>query len=250
MIKPPFIEKFDSVGNWDITKLIDDLKNLVTATGCDWDAWSRYNKITTTKFKDDPIYQQSGSGNINITCNLGLSATLEEQLWNYSGRRYQESIQVDHSDLHTLNPVLHGTYTEKLYKKLVEKLGPIYMRIHNKEEHGLYWHKDISYAYPLGNFRYHIALWTNPGHFIVWTDDDMPWEKGVQKEHATTPYSINSVYLPVTGDCYKLATGHYVHGVSSIGIGFNPSTEIESRCHVVIVPIIPYNRHSTYIPLR
>ena len=249
MTKPPFIEKFTAVGNWDSNKLVNDLKNLVSATTCDWDEWSRFNKITATKFSNDPLHQGEGSGNINLTCNLGVSKTLEEQLWNFSGRRYIETITIDHSDLHTLNPILHGTYIEELYKKLVEELGPIYMRIHNKSQIGLYWHKDISYGYTPGNFRYHIPLWTNPGHFIVWTPDEMPWQKGVQKEHKTTPYDINAVYLPAAGDCYKLATGYYVHGVSAIGIGYANTTEIKSRCHIVIVPIRPNNRHSTYIPL-
>jgi hypothetical protein len=249
MSRPPFIEKFDNVGNWNVEQLITDLKNLVTAADCDWNEWHRYNKITNTKFSNDPLHQGEKSGNINLTCNLNASKRLDERLWNFSGRRFQESMNIDHADLHTLNPELRGTYTEELYKKLVEQLGPVYVRIHNKADFGLYWHRDINYRYNPGNFRYHIPLWTNPGHFLVWTPDDMPWEKGVEPIHKTTTYQILAQYLPSTGDCYKLATGYYVHGVSAIGIGHASTTEVTSRCHIVVVPIKPNNRYDTYVPL-
>lgn len=250
MTRPPFIEKIDSIGNWDTSILINDLKNLVTATGSDWDSWSKHNIITATKYSTDPLTDGRGSsgGNINLTCNLGVSKTLEDRLWAFSGRKFQQSIDINHGDLHTLNPALHGTYMEQLYKKLVEVLGPIYMRIHNKHKVGLYWHRDVS-LYEPGLYRYHIVLWTNPGHFLVYTPDELQWEKGVQPDQNSKNYQIYAQYLPVTGDCYRLATGYYVHGVSSIGVGWARNDEITSRCHIVVIPINPDNRYDTYLPL-
>ncbi len=236
-----FIEKFEQVGLWDINLLVNDLKHLISETGADWEQWSKFNKVTNCKHADNPLVGLSGD--VNLTCNPGLTNTLEDHIWSYAGRKFAQSIQVDHTDLHTLNPYLKGTYIEKLYNALVEIIGPIYLRVNNRSNNtGIYLHQDKIVNYLPGNYRYHLPLWTNPGYLIVWTADKLEWQRGVIPEHMTTSYKFNAEYLPATGVFYKLATGYYIHGVSAMGVGHVPASNA-SRCHIVVCPIKPNDRY-------
>jgi len=240
----PFYQYFEAVGEWDVQQLTADIKNVFEKTGCDWDTWSRYGKVSATKYANNPIYQY---GDLNLTCNTNLCTTLEDQLWLYSLRQFREDKEVSPSDLHTLNPAFKETYLEKYYNALVNELGPVYLRLHNRcNRTGLYLHKDTN-PYKEALFKYHLVLWTNPGHLIFWSDQDISFHKGVEPHHNFIPYDFHTKFFPVNNKCIKLAAGYYVHGVANMGIGHNKSDLPESRCHLVASPIIPSNKYSQYM---
>ncbi len=135
-------------------------------------------------------------------------------------------------------PELKGSYTESVIKSLTDKFGPIRVRLHNRARlKGLYWHRDY-HAH-----RYHLVLWTNPGHFLVWTDKKMTFRPTYNINDCFTSFDINAKFLPIDGSIYELATDKYVHGVCNIGVGFEPNDLIQSRCHFTFWPIKVLNRY-------
>jgi len=239
----PFLQKVDNLGQWDIPKVINDIRNLFQLSGCNWDTWQRNNKLTHGQFVDSKLHDNQGY--LNLTYNPGLSNSIEDRLWSFSGRKFQERNDVADGDLHTLQPELAGTYIEELFKKLTQELGPVRLRLHNKaDQKGLYWHRDE--WDDVSQYRYHLTLWTNPGHFIVWTKDEFTWQYGFDPRETKKDIKINAEYMPVNGNIFQMATGVYLHGVSSIAIGWNASHQMQSRCHLVAIPMVPNNRHFEY----
>ena len=240
----PFIQQVDEMGHWDVNQLIDDIRTLYQTTGCDWDQWKKINKISNGSFVNSILHDSQGY--LNLTYNPGLTTSLEERLWSFSGRKNQERNDVADGDLHTLQPELKGTYIEKLFNKFNEVLGPVRMRLHNKaNRYGLYWHRDMFDE--RSSYRYHLPLWTNPGHFLVWSTSNFKWMNGYDPKECESDIPINAQFMPVSGYVSKVATGLYTHGVSSIDVGWNGGKQLQSRCHIIVIPIKPSNKHSPYI---
>jgi hypothetical protein len=131
-----------------------------------------------------------------------------------------------------LVPAFKGTVIEELHNYMQGKFNaPIRIRCQNRTvsgtSQGLYWHKDD----PVEN-RFHIPLWTNPGHMLVFTEQNFKWKLGFDKEEAMQPMDFVAHYLPADGRVYEVFTKDYMHSVASVGVGWVQPREEQTRCHL------------------
>lgn len=223
-----FIELREDLQKWDIDLIINDLSNLIESTGSTWELWKKHGKIIHNGKQERQI-------NLNLTSNPTLFPNLYDRLWMHSGCRFEDSKNIDDGDLYILHPELEGTYTAKMINFMQLTFGPIRVRVHNKvHKDGLYWHKDRH-----APTRYHLALWTNPGAFIVWTDKKLRWEGDFDPEQTKEEFTINAKFIPMNGQFYSMETGSLVHGVCNIGVGHDQDSAEQSRCHFTFGPVTP-----------
>ena len=224
-----FIKIQPNFGQWDIDQIICDLKSLTETNGYDWEMWAQKGVVNTGK------YAGLGGGDMNLTSNLTMYPSIHDRLWRHSGRRYQDDAHVDDNDLYEMHPELEGTYLGVLIRKMESMHGPIRVRLHNRcMLHGLYWHHDAH-----AEVRHHLTLWTNPGHFLVWTDEKLKWSPTFDPEQAKHEFKIWAKFIPVDGYFRTLSTGTVIHGVANIGVGWEQPREEQSRCHLTFWPVIP-----------
>lgn len=224
-----FIEIKSELKKWDVNRINRDLENLLTSNGFDWDLWVRDAIVKCDGRADEKWID------MNLTSHPELCPNLYERLWRYSGRRFAESNEVDDCDLYVLHPELENTYTSVMIKYFQNVFGPIRVRLHNKvHKDGLYWHTDKHAL-----IRYHLALWTNPGAFIVWTDKKLQWEPTFDPKQSKEDFNINAKFIPMNGQVYSLETGKLVHGVCNIGVGWQQDSAEQSRCHLTFWPVNP-----------
>jgi hypothetical protein len=233
MKEVPFVQEFKNLGKWDNLQVIEDVKKLITSTGADWDTWQTKNLVTLPEYN-----KYNYCGDINLTSNNTLCPTVEDRIWKYSGRIFKEDREIDDGDLHTLLPELEGTYTGNMISEFKKKFGPVRVRLHNRaNKEGLYWHRDGH-----ADLRYHLVLWTNPGHFLVWTDKHLQYEPSFSEDDCREEFDIQGKFLPANGSIYGLTT-QKTHGVVNIGVGYNPHIGLQTRCHLTFWPVDPYNRY-------
>ncbi len=231
-MEEPFVQKFENFGKWDPAKVIADLRMLIESAGANWNLWhdkAVFNLPGYEEYKDN--------GDINLTSNVHLCENLPERLLRHSGRIYKEKREINDGDLCYILPELEGTYTGNMLKEFQKKLGPIRVRLHNRAtRYGLYWHRDGH-----AKLRYHLVLWTNPGHFLVWTDKPLQYEPGFSKEDCLEEFDIQGKFIPANGHIYGLTT-QKTHAVCSIAVGYK-QIDIVSRCHLTFWPVKPNNRY-------
>lgn len=222
-----FVKLQEDLGHWDIERINADLKNLFITHGYDWDQWKGFGRVVRNNIQ----YQGRGT-DMNLTSNMQLCPTVHDRLWKYSGR-YLSEANIPHSDLTTIIPEIYGSYLCDMIENLQKKFGQIRVRLHNRTNNvGLYWHIDKN----SGN-RYHLALWTNPGHFMVWTDQFTKWYDGFDPNECNKSMTYNAEFIPADGKWRLLATHDFLHGVASIGVGFKQPVNELGRCHLVFQPI-------------
>ena len=222
MINNNFITVRDDLGVWDVNRIINDLKNLLTSNGYDWEEWKGLGKIV----KNGVLSPTLGL-DLNLTSNVDLCPTIDDRLWKYSGRYYSEA-KIEHRQLSYIIPEIEGTYLSAMIRKMQEAHGRIRVRLHNRTSRaGLYWHIDKN-----SDNRYHLALWTNPGHFLVWTDQFKSWDDGFDPEECKKPMKFNAEFIPADGKIRLLETHNIMHGVANIGVGYKQPDREQSRCHL------------------
>ncbi len=226
-----FVQKFTNLGKWDHQQVVKDVRSLIESTGADWKQWYDKALVTASGYEE-----YNYCGDLNLTSNVNLCPNLQDRLWRHSGRIYKESKEINDGDLCDLIPELENTYTGNMIKTFKERFGPIRVRLHNRSiREGLYWHRDGH-----AKLRYHLVLWTNPGHFLVWTDKRLQYEPSFSEEDCKEEFDVQGKFIPANGTIYGLTT-QKTHAVVSIGVGYQ--TGILSRCHLTFWPVKPNNRY-------
>lgn len=224
-----FVRLADELGNWNISLIIDDVQELLQSNGYDWMKWKQEAII-----KNNAICEYD-CVDLNLTSNFRLCTTLHDRLLKYSGRRFAEDANIDDGHLYQMLPELDYTYTGSLIKHVQKKLGPVRVRLHNRINRiGLYWHIDKH-----ATTRYHLALWTHPGAFVVWTNTELQWNPTYDPIQCKSPFDIHAKFIPSDGNIYALQTGQFIHGVCNIGVGWKEPAKFQSRCHLTFWPITP-----------
>lgn len=217
-----FITLREDLGHWDIEKITNDLKWTLTSNGYDWNEWRNKRRV----IKHGVAYPERGI-DINLTSNMDLCKTAHDRLWKYSSR-YNAEAPISDEQLTTIIPEIRGTYLESMLKFLQGKFGDIRVRLHHRStDSSLHWHKDARV-----HDRYHLALWTNPGFFLVWTDNDDILSEDAGKK----PMKFNTEFIPADGKFRLLRTQDVLHGVACIGTHWR-LFGLESRCHLLFQPI-------------
>jgi len=216
-----FITLRNDLGEWDIDRINTELQHLLVTNGYVWDAWKSQGQV----IKDGKLYPDYGV-DLNLTSNNDLCQTLHDRLWKYSGRYYKDAT-VEHAELSTVLPEIEGTYLAGMIAHFQTIFGPIRVRLHNRVNLvGLYWHIDKN-----SENRFHLPLWTSPGHFLVWTDQFSTWLPSFDPEDCKKSMKFNAEFIPADGKVRLLATHDIMHGVANIGVGWkNP--RLQSRCHL------------------
>jgi hypothetical protein len=225
-----FIEMKPDLQQWDVDRIVIEIKSLLETNGLSWETWSQ-KAIVRCDWQSDAFWPE-----MNLTTSLILSkSSMYEKLFRYCARRFSESTSIDDNDLYIMHSELNGTYTGELISYLQNVFGPIRVRLHNRvDKVGLYWHKDAH-----APIRYHLALWTNPGSFLVWTDEKLKWSPTFDPEQSKKDFKIHAQFIPQDGQIYAIETGKLVHGVANIGVGWQQRSEEQSRCHLTFWPVKP-----------
>lgn len=215
-----FITLREDLGTWNINLITEEIQQLLVSNGYKWEEWKLEGKVV----KNGELYPQYGV-DLNLTSNNDLCTTPHDRLWKYSGR-YKEG-GIKHAELATIIPEITGTYTASMIKTFQEKLGNIRVRLHNRVNSvGLYWHIDKN-----SENRFHLPLWTSPGHFLVWTDQFSQWFPTFDPEDCKKSMKFNAEFIPADGNIRLLATHDMMHGVVNIGVGWK-EPHLQSRCHL------------------
>lgn len=240
----------DDLGQWPIDEINSTLRSAVRKANIRFKLWRETVELKylgTEQWCDislhyDPTAEnvrRITNGDINLTTNTELFTELDQQLFGSTGRRGRvvdgvptaEPALTD-SQLCELVPEFKGTVIEQLHNYVQEQFQhPVRMRCQNRTvngtSQGLYWHKDD----PVEN-RFHIPLWTNPGHILLFTDQDFKWELGFDPKEITKPMDFVGHYIPADGRVYEMFTKDYMHAVGSPGIGWYQPREQQTRCHL------------------
>jgi hypothetical protein len=228
-----FIKKRSDLGQWDPNLILNDIQGLFLHYNTSWLVWQNASQIAC------PGSEFNGS--IVEDCNLTYAPHLDVNhpnlLWQYSGLGSglgQYGLKVTDNDMYELIPFLHGTYLGGIIQNFQEIFGPVRARIQMRSvNRGLYWHAD-----PQRREAYHMALWTNPGHMMVWSEDYWNWQTGFDPKLAKKDMRIHAKYVPLDGCMYEMRTDLFLHGVASIGIGWR-AKGLTSRGHLSICPVDP-----------
>lgn len=224
-----FCTEMPELGSWDPDKLTSDLESLLTNAGYSWLQWQEHANISNPRSEFDGLQ----SVDMNLTANSKICRNLDEMLWKYSGLA-QYDIPVTDNDMHEIIPSLHNTYLGSMLDSIRAKLGPIRARLHNRVDRtGLYWHTDRHRSQ-----SYHLALWGNPGHVLLWSEDYFDWSMGFNSKLSHQDFKIHAKYIPTNGMFYQLRTNAYLHAVANVGVGWREKG-LTSRCHVNICPVDP-----------
>ena len=245
-----FYEVRDDLEQWPIAEIIDTLRAKVLKSGIRFDHWRgtvELKKVNSDDWADASLHHDQTTvnparitnGDVNLTTNTTVFTTLDQQLFGGTGRRGRivdgkgtdQPAMLD-TELAELIPEFKNTVIERLHKTMQDKFGAdIRMRCQNRTVagtfQGLYWHNDD----PVEN-RFHIPLWTNPGHVLMFSDQHFKWRAGFDPVGAQRPMDFVGHYIPADGRVYEIFTKHYMHGVASMGVGwYQPRTE-QTRCHL------------------
>lgn len=239
----------DDLKSWDVNQINLELEKAITASGINFQHWKGTVEVKDHSGSWSPArLHHDGStanpiritnGDVNITTNLQEFVELPDRLFAGSGRRGRvvdgvltHIPRITDDRMSELNPFFKGTIIEELHEFMKAKFqAPIRIRCQNRTvsgtSQGLYWHKDD----PVEN-RFHIPLWTNPGHLLLFTDINFKWEKGFDKEEAMKPMDVVGHYIPPDGRIYEIFTKDYMHAVASVGVGWYQPKEEQTRCHL------------------
>jgi hypothetical protein len=225
-----FILHKPELGTWDLQKIIEDASQLFETKATSWSIWQETARVHSP----DSEFHDKDLNDCNLTYGPHIGVNPREILWKYSGIA-RHDIPVTDNDMYVILPDLKGTYLGDLLAHVGDVLGvPIRARLQNRiKEKGLYWHMDRNRS-PV----YHLALWTNPGWFTVWSRDYFDWQTGFDPRHADRKYSMHAEYIPSDGSFYMLRTDTHMHGVAGIGVGWR-ERGLASRCHLSICPVDP-----------
>jgi hypothetical protein len=245
-----FYQVRQDLGQWPVSEIIETIRNRVFRAGIRFDHWRgtvELKKLNTELWADTSLHHDQTAvnptritnGDINLTTNTSMFSTLDQQLFGGTGRRgrivdgqgIEEPAMLD-TELAELVPAFKNTVLERLHKTMQDKFGAdIRMRCQNRTvsgtSQGLYWHKDD----PVEN-RFHIPLWTNPGHILLFTDKDFKWKAGFDSEEAQEPMDFVGHYIPADGQVYEVFTRDYMHAVASVGVGWYQARAEQTRCHL------------------
>lgn len=244
-----FYKIHEELNRWDSKTLESELKTAITKSGLDFEHWKGITELKNLdgSWADQTLHfdQRAQSpariinGDVNITTNLTEYTTDRARLFAGSGRRGSvvngklTSIpRIPDRELSELNPVFKGTLFEDLHNFMQDYFQhPIRIRCQNRTVNGtsqsLYWHKD----YPVEN-RYHIPIWTNPGHVLLFSNKDFAWKERFDPVEAMQPMDFVGHYIPPDGRVYELFTKDYMHAVGSVGIGWTQPRTEQTRCHL------------------
>lgn len=244
-----FYKIHDELGSWDVKEISQAMRVVMESCDFDFGLWRATNELKTKAGEwvgkhlhhdqnaPDPI--KITNGDMNLTTNLDEFQDTASQLFAGSGRRgrivdgkptYKPPLQ--DRDLATLIPAFKNTIIERLHKQMEAYFQhPIRIRCQNRGvngiHQGLYWHHDD----PVEN-RFHIPLWTNPGHILIFSEKKFKWEKGFDPEEAKEPMDFVGHYLPADGRIYEMFTKDYMHAVASVGVGWYQPRWQQTRCHL------------------
>lgn len=244
-----FYNIHEELGTWIVDDIITAMRLAMETSNLDFDYWRGSNILKTlsgNKADGHLHYDQNAkniqyvsNGDMNITTNLEEFGDTASRLFAGSGKRgHITNDEVSYAppipdcELATLNPIFKNTALEKLHKYLEDHFQhPIRIRCQNRGvngiHQGLYWHHDD----PVEN-RYHIPLWTNPGHVLIFSEKKFKWEKEFDPEEAKEPMNFVGHYIPADGRVYELFTKDYMHAVASVGIGWYQPRWQQTRCHL------------------
>jgi hypothetical protein len=244
-----FYQIHDELKRWDVTEISNSIKNVMDSIDLDFGLWKGTmelkkldGSIASTHLNHDQTLKnitKVTNGDMNITTNVDEYQDTASQLFAGSGRRgrlvdgaatYQPKIK--DRDLATLVPAFKGTILESLHKYMEDFFQhPIRIRCQNRGvngmHQGLYWHKDN----PVEN-RYHMPIWTNPGHILIFSPKEFKWEAGFDPLEATEPMNFVGHYVPADGRVYEMFTKDYMHAVASVGVGWYQPRWQQTRCHL------------------
>lgn len=250
-----FYKIHPQLGKWDPLKISQAMQDAMTASKLDFSHWKKTNELIKTDnssvsprlhWNPDAISPRLiTNGDMNITTNLDMYTVSEEHLFAGSGRRGNipkdkpltieaaSKPKVSDADLCTLAPVFNGTILEDIHKMMQDYFGcNIRIRCQNRtvtgdSSRGLYWHDDD----PVEN-RFHIPIWTNPGHVLIFSEKTFKWKAGFDPEEAKHPMDFVGHYVPADGQVYEFFTKNYMHAVGSVGVGWYQDRKLQTRCHL------------------
>jgi hypothetical protein len=252
-----FYKIHDDMKKWNADEIEAAMRNAMIRANLNFDHWRRTNELltlSTGQWADSKLNWNSKpadkitNGDMNITTNLSVYTTSAEQLFAGSGRRGRDlpkggSIPMPINEMFVpaikdrhlaeLSPLFKGTILEDMHKFTQDYFGcEVRIRCQNRTVtgfggSGLYWHNDN----PVEN-RYHIPVWTNPGHVLIFSEKSFKWKEGFDPAEATEPMDFVGHYLPADGRVYELFTKHYMHSVGSVGVGWIQDKGLQTRCHL------------------
>lgn len=249
-----FYKIHEDLKQWNVEQIIETLRNTVYQSGIRFDHWRGTVELKrfidgkpTEQWCDSSLHHDSSvinvskvtNGDINLTTNVDAFEGLDQRLFGGTGRRGRivdgkgtANPAMPDKELSTLIPEFKGTIIEEFHNYMQEKFNsPIRMRCQNRTvngtSQGLYWHKDD----PVEN-RFHVPLWTNPGHVLLFTDKSFKWEAGFDPAEATEPMDFVGHYIPADGRVYEMFTKNYMHAVASVGVGWYQPRWKQTRCHL------------------
>lgn len=238
----------DELKSWDVNQIATEMSAAMLAADLQFPVWKGTTELRSIAGGEigahlhyDPLTPPKVvfNGDMNITTDIEVYTTLRDRLFAGSGKRvrYEAGNEIaepalpDHR-LSTLNPIFQGTVLEELHNYLVSQFNhPIRIRCQNRTvagiSKGLYWHKD----YPVEN-RFHIPLWTNPGHVLLFSERDFEWRAGFDNQESLVPMDFVGHYVPPDGRVYEFETRNYMHAVASVGVGWRQPRWQQTRCHL------------------
>jgi hypothetical protein len=250
-----FYEIRSDLGQWDATKIQQAMQHAMNEAELKFEHWKRTNELVTVANvwasknlnwnPDIDKPEKITNGDMNITTNLQEFTTTAEHLFAGSGRRgnlpkdkkptIENSSRPKMSDeyLSELAPIFRGTILEDMHKHMQDTFGcHIRIRCQNRpvgagHGAGLYWHKDN----PVEN-RFHIPVWTNPGHVLLFSERQFKWEVGFDPAECAQPMDFVGHYVPADGRVYEFFTKDYMHAVASVGVGWYQDRGLQTRCHL------------------
>jgi hypothetical protein len=249
-----FYKIHEGLGIWSVEKIQEAMRIAMTAGKLNFDHWKRTNELKTLtgewadrrlNWNPDIQTEKITNGDMNITTNSYLFGTVAGSLFANSGRRGNipkngpltvESVskpKISDSELSELSPIFKGTIMEDLHNSMQDHFGcKIRIRCQNRTVtgnagSGLYWHNDE----PVEN-RFHIPIWTNPGHVLIFSEKMFEWRSGFNPEEAKEPMDFVGHYVPSDGQIYEFFTKDYMHSVGSVGVGWYQDRGLQTRCHL------------------
>lgn len=250
-----FYKIHEELKNWDLSKIESAMKHAMTVSNLDFDHWKKTTEIKTAhgNWADSRLHWNQNAenlekiinGDMNITTNLTMYKSTAGQLFGGSGRRgnlpknvkptveNSSKPKIADSELSELSPVFKDTVLEEIHNMMQDHFGcKIRIRCQNRTVNGtsstgLYWHNDD----PVEN-RFHIPIWTNPGHVLIFSEKMFQWKVGFSPEEAKLPMDFVAHYIPADGQVYEMFTKEYMHAVGSVGVGWYQDRGMQTRCHL------------------
>lgn len=250
-----FYKIHENLGKWSPENIEAAMKQAMLSVNLNFDHWKKTNELKTLdgKWADSRLHwnpdavnpERVTNGDMNITTNLEMFRTTAGRLFAGSGRRGNipkeqkltvESAskpRVSDSELSELSPIFKNTIIEGIHNTMQDHFGcKIRIRCQNRTVNGtsstgLYWHNDD----PVEN-RFHIPVWTNPGHVLIFSEKPFQWKVGFDAEEAKKPMDFIAHYVPADGQVYEMFTKDYMHAVGSVGVGWYQDRGLQTRCHL------------------